>query len=244
MQTDAAQVVQGAQADVTTAAVPAIVDVRSAVDAIAPPPPEPTCDVPPDAVALIVRYEITSAAYYAAHLQMPVWPGESSGVTWGVGYDGGTQTRARIAADWRRHEQAARLVATSGVVGAPARALAAQLADVRTPFPYASEVFAAATLPSYCTLTARTFQNGWDVLPPTARGALVSTVINRGASMLGDRRREMRTIRDVCVPAADVECIARELRSMTRLWVGTSIENGMRARYEATAVLAEQGTRS
>lgn len=234
----AAVEIAATQADVAAAAVPAIVDARDAVDAVAPTPPPSGCQTHPDAVALIVRYEVTSPTYYTARLQSPVWPGEQSGVTWGIGYDGGQQTRSRIAADWRDHAQVDRLAATSGIVGLPARTLIPSLADVRTPYVMAADVFGASTLPSYCALAARTFARGWDSLPPRAQGALIATIYNRGAGMQGDRRREMRELRDECVPAGDVQCIAREMHSMVRLWVGTPIEVGMRDRYEASAELA------
>lgn len=58
--------------------------------------------------------------------------------------------------------------------------------------------------------------------------------------MAGDSRREMKTIRDVCLPASDSACVARELRSMCRLWRGTSIEAGLCARREAEAKLSEK----
>jgi hypothetical protein len=56
--------------------------------------------------------------------------------------------------------------------------------------------------------------------------------------MAGERRREMRAIRDDCVPAADTACIAAQLRAMARLWVGPDIEGGMRRRRHAEAALA------
>ncbi len=234
----AADGVQAAQAVASEAAVPAVIEIREAVEFVAPPPENAPCSVDPAAVALIIRYEITSPGYYSARLEAPVWPGGQSGVTWGVGYDGGHQTRTRILDDWRVHDQVERLAMTAGVIGTPARGLARSMVDVRTPYPMAAEVFEASTLPSYCDLTARTFRNGWEDLPSRARGALVATVYNRGAAMQGDRRREMRAIRDECVPAADVQCIAHQLRSMPRLWAGKPIEAGLRARYEATAALA------
>jgi len=39
------------------------------------------------------------------------------------------------------------------------------------------------------------------------------------------------------VPAADYECMRRELLAMTRHWAGTEVEAGMRNRYTATAAL-------
>jgi len=237
--TDAAAEVSGAQTVAAEATVPAVVDIREAVEVVAPAPYVPPCDVHPDAVALIIRYEVTSPAYYSARLEAPIWPGAQSGVTWGVGYDGGHQTRNRILGDWHRHTHAERLASTAGVIGPRAKDLIPALADARTPYVLAADVFAASTLPTYCDLTARTFHRGWDDLPVRARGALVATVYNRGTAMQGDRRREMRVIRDECVPTGDVGCIARELRSMPRLWAGTPVEAGLRARYLATAALAE-----
>jgi hypothetical protein len=230
-----------AQASAADSIVPAIVAVRDAIEPALPaPPPPPSATVDPRATALIVQFEIRSPSYYAAHLQSPVWPGAQSGVTWGIGYDGGQQTRARIASDWHMHAQVERLVATSGVVGVDAGELARSMRDVRTPFDLAERVFTGSTLPAYRALAARAYRRGWDELSPVAQGALVATVYNRGAGMAGDRRREMRTLRDECVPRHDYACMAAQFRSMTRLWRGTTIEVGMRERYEATARLVEQ----
>ena len=52
----------------------------------------PQDHVSPAAVAHIVRWEITSPAYYDKRLRWPIWPGGASGVTWCIGYDGGHQT--------------------------------------------------------------------------------------------------------------------------------------------------------
>lgn len=227
------------QASVAQDAAPAVVAVREVVEADMPAAPAHAPPIDARAISLIVRYEITSPSYYVAHLQAPVWPGEQSGVTWGIGYDGGQQTRTRIAEDWHAHPQVLRLVATSGVVGPPARALLPGLRDVLTPYPLAEAIFAEATLPAYHALSARTFRKGWDNLRPTAQGALTATVYNRGAGMSGDRRREMRALRDDCVPRQDYACMASQFRAMERLWIGTPIAVGMRDRYEATARLAE-----
>jgi hypothetical protein len=227
------------QSAAVAATVPAVVAVREAVESVAPVAPQRTAPIDAAAVALIVRYEVTSPAYYTNHLMAPVWPGAQSGVTWGVGYDGGQQTRARIMEDWHAHPQVRRLAETSGIAGPQARVLLPALRDVLTPFPLAQDVFAISTLPAYHDMTARAFHQGWDDLRPTAQGALVATVYNRGAGMAGERRREMRALRDDCVPRHDYACMASQFRAMERLWNGTSIEAGMRLRYEATARLAE-----
>ena len=113
-----------------------------------------------------------------------------------------------------------------------------------TPLDMAERVFIETALPAYHALTARTFRNGWDRLPPNAQGALVATVYNRGAAMAAgkspnDPRKEMRHLRDVCVPAGDVQCMAEQFLAMRRLWPPNSEGGkGLQRRYTATAKLA------
>lgn len=219
--------------------------ILAAVEALEPltlaaPPPEPrSAACRRAAAALILRWEITSPAWYDRRLRFPVWPGGASGVTWGVGYDGGHQTRAVIEGDWQAHEHRGRLGQTAGITGSRAKAALPAYRDIATPFPYAAEVFETRSLVEYERRAERAFRNGFEALRPNACAALVSLVYNRGAAMTGDSRREMRAIRDKCVPAQDYACIAREIRSMTRLWRGAANENGLTARRESEALLAE-----
>lgn len=237
------------QETAAAAIVPAVLQLQEAVQetiqealpepapvtAAAPAPPL----VSPAGVALIVRWEVTSPAVYTRKYERPVWPGGASGATIGIGDDLGHQTRYTIGASWAQHAQLDRLLPAAGVIGQSARQLVGALRDVRTPYPLAEEVFASSVLPRYHGLTRRTFANGWDGLIPAAQDSLVSTVYNRGASMAGGRRAEMRVLRDQCVPAADYACMAKQYRSMCRLWQGTPEGKGLCARYEATARFVE-----
>lgn len=204
------------------------------------PPPEPRdAACRRAAAALTLRWEVTSPAFYRKRLQLPVWPGGASGVTWGIGYDGGHQTRPVIVDDWLDHAQVDRLGSTAGVTGRDAQAVLPRFRDIATPFDHASRVFEERSLVEYERRTERAFRNGFTDLRPNACGAMVSLVYNRGAAMTGDSRREMRNIRDKCMPTQDYACIAAELRSMKRLWRGTVNENGLSARREAEAILVE-----
>jgi hypothetical protein len=49
------------------------------------------------AIDLIVMEEVSSQAAYTKLYQGPTWPGGASGVTIGIGYDGGYSTPAVIA---------------------------------------------------------------------------------------------------------------------------------------------------
>lgn len=204
------------------------------------PPPEPRdAACRRAAAALIVRWEVSSPAFYRKRLERPIWPGGASGITWGIGYDGGHQTQAVIADDWHEHEAVDRLATTAGITGRQARSILGRYRDIRTAFDYASRVFEERSLVEYERRTERAFRNGFADLRPNACAALVSLVFNRGASMTGDSRREMRNIRDNCVPKQDYACIAAELRKMCRLWRGAVNERGLCARREAEAILAE-----
>lgn len=220
----------------------AVADVRGAVQAVLPL--APVVDRPEDrvsdaAVAHIIRWEITSPAYYERRLRSPIWPGGASGVTWCVGYDGGHQSAPVIRRDWAGHRAVARLATTAGITGTKARDVLPRYRDIVTPYDYCARIFRDVTLPAYHRLARRTFADGWELLPEDAQGTLTATVYNRGSSMVGSRRSEMVTLRDVCVPRGDVRCMAAQYRAMCRIWRGTINEAGLCGRYNDAARLAE-----
>lgn len=167
------------------------------------------------------------------------WPGGSSGITIGIGYDLGYVTVDQFESDWNGHVSSPsleRLRTAIGIIGLNARNRAPHFSDIRINRPDAEEVFSERTLP-LCRFRASQAFPGLDQLPNDAQGALVSLVFNRGTSMNGDRRREMRAIRDA-VPRGDLREIAAQLRSMKRLWIGKGLD-GLLARREAEAALVE-----
>ena len=188
---------------------------------------------------LILDFEVSGGEpYYDKHLQSPIWPGAASGVTIGVGYDLGYNSTATINSDWGQHLDAGvlnRLLTTAGKTGQAAKAVLSSVKDVKVPWPAAFAVFQAVTIPKFTALARKAFP-GFDSLDPNCQGALVSLVFNRGASMDGPRRVEMRAIRDL-VPHKNYAGIAEQLRKMKRLWIGTDIEKGMSRRRDAEADL-------
>jgi GH24 family phage-related lysozyme (muramidase) len=171
------------------------------------------------------------------------WPGGMSGITIGIGYDLGYVTVDQFESDWGEllaTGARARLAGCVGLRGIRARNRAAGLGDIRVSRARAEQVFAEKTLPAMVQRTERAFP-GFERLPEDARGALVSLVYNRGASMVDDspqdRRREMRAIRDA-VARGDLLAIAGQLRAMERLWEGRHLD-GLIARREAEARLVE-----
>lgn len=238
-----------AQRGLANAAIPAIVALREAVESALPPSASErgpvSSPVSPAAVAFIVKHEIISEAYYARALQGFACPGDRSGPTCGIGSDLGVQTRATIRDVWSIHPQVERMVGASRQVGFTAcRAWRLDHIDIRTPLQMAQQVFATRLLPRYHRLAAQAFRDGWDLLPPDAQGGLVATVYVRGASFEDapgtQMRKEMRVIRDVCVPAGDVHCIASQHRAMCPRFAGRKDQAGLCRRFNDTAALIER----
>ena len=195
---------------------------------------------------LIVQSEISSEAIYNAKYKNPIWPKSESGITVGIGYDLGFETAAGIEADWKDLISAAdvsRLKAVAGKKGINARdALAANSGGIKSvsiPFDIAKTVFYMNSLPGYARTTKSAYPD-IATLPPDAQAALLSIVYNRGASLTGDRRREMKNIVPL-VTRGDLAGIAAEIRSMKRLWT-TPDTKGLVIRREKEAVLVENAT--
>jgi GH24 family phage-related lysozyme (muramidase) len=62
-------------------------------------------------------------------------------------------------------------------------------------------------------------------------------VFNRGPGMDGERRREMRAVRDA-VAEKDLREIVRQIRAMKRIWEGQGLD-GLLRRRDAEADLIE-----
>ena len=192
----------------------------------------------------IVRFEVGSEAAYEKKYRRPIWPGGESGVTAGIGYDLGMSGEAAIRDDWRGQVSDADLellASVARIVGAAAKAALARVRSVDVPLFAARQVFAVRTLPRYAQATRKVFPGVQD-LPADAQSALLSLVFNRGASLAGNRREEMRAIRDL-VPSRDLTGIAGQLRAMTRLWEGMGLPGLIRRRRDE-ADLVEQAART
>ena len=192
------------------------------------------------ALDLIIACEITSAEYYNRVECHPSWPGGDSGVTIGIGYDLGMGTEAQFREDWAGLLPDAvmdSLAATCGVHGAVAKAMAVYRYALTIPLSAATSVFMARSIPQAIDATVRAFP-GSRALPPDCFGALVSLVFNRGGSLVGDRRREMRQIM-LALPSHP-ELVPDLIRSMKRLWEGQGLD-GLLARRDAEAELFEKG---
>lgn len=167
------------------------------------------------------------------------WPGGESGITIGIGYDLGYESSGDFEKDWKARlgdDDFTTLTQVCGLKGAQAQAKASGLKTIKIKDADAEQVFLERSVPKYQALTRQAFP-GVDNLPADAQGALFSLVYNRGTSMNGDSRTEMRAIRDA-VPNGDLKEIANQLRAMKRLWVGKGLD-GLLKRRDAEADLVE-----
>jgi hypothetical protein len=195
-------------------------------------------------LALLVQFEVSSKAHYVGRLRRPTWPGETSGVTIGIGYDLGMTPTPQILSDWRHQLSdiaVARLATAQGITGEPAAVLARSLSDIEVSFEAAEAVFYRCTLPRFAKLTRTTFPR-CQTLPPDAQGMLLSLVYNRGAALSGPRRREMAELRaHLAGRTPDLVVIAGLFEAMTRLW---PVGSGLVSRRRREAALIRGAARS
>lgn len=201
--------------------------------------PEPCASLPTQGVTFIAREEIGSRDRYDQVYSRPCWPGGESGVTIGIGYDLKFVDAARLASEWSLLPPTTRSILAPVLGKAGSRALANSVAAAVIPFIDAWGVFTGNTLPSYVNKAVATFP-GCQALPPLCKSALISLVYNRGFSLDGDRRLEMKAIHDLIAnnqwPAVPVQ-----FEAMKRLWPNT---RGLRDRRDREANLWREGLKA
>lgn len=196
---------------------------------------------------LIIKYEVGSKQHYDAKLQrpeVPAWQTTVSGVTVGFGVDMGHMTKEQIGAALDGHIPGCMVEALkscSGFKGKSAyyNALPRVRNTVVVPWPAAVAIFEKDTLPRFTQQTKDAFRLSRGQLHPDENGSLLSIVFNRGGSMSGDKRIEMRAIRDD-IGKGKAETVPGHIRSMKRLWSYTALK-GLHLRRDAEANLFYQG---
>ena len=160
-----------------------------------------------------------------------------SGVTVGIGYDCGQVKASRIIADWRDYiglPQAQRLSATAGLRKQAALKEAVKMQDLVIPVDVALSQWYEKALPDYARQTAGIYPNIVN-LHPYEQTCLVSLVFNRGTSLVGDRRKEMKAL-VAATNLNDDKAMGKLFRDMKRLWPDT---RGLRIRRDLEADFIE-----
>jgi hypothetical protein len=190
------------------------------------------------AIDLIIQFEVGGRNYYDKVLQKPSWPGGASGITIGLGYDIGYETEKQFLSDWSANLNlnfVNALKPLCGLTGEKARLmLKGEVLNVRVPYNIAYDVFVNKDIPRYYAMTKKIYPQ-LETLNEDTQGALVSMVYNRGASLAGDSRKEMKAIVDL-VAKQDYHGIAEEIEKSKRLWEHKGLD-GLVLRREAEADL-------
>jgi hypothetical protein len=197
--------------------------------------PEPYPQLDTDGLAFIALEETGGLSYYEQYTRWPQFPGEASGITIGVGYDLRWNSAGDFLSLWSEHLpqiMLSELLKDIGKPGSTERTRMLRQLGIEVPFKKAWPVFIKKTIPRFYNETLAIYPS-LEHLPGLCRCALVSIVYNRGNSLEGDRRREMRAIRAI-LAAADNEHPDRtkmksilfgvedQIISMKRLWVPSS----------------------
>ena len=160
-----------------------------------------------------------------------------SGVTVGIGYDCGQATAQKIMNDWSAYippAQAQRLAATAGLKKQAALTESNKMQDIIIPIEAALKQWYEKKLPATAKETARIYPNIAN-LHPYEQTCLISLVFNRGASLDGDRRKEMKDL-VAATNLDDDKAMGKLFRDMKRLWPDT---RGLQIRRDLEADFIE-----
>jgi len=192
-------------------------------------------------LSLLLQYEVGGGkSYYEKYLSKFTWPGGASGPTIAIGVDCAYYTETELAKifDFLPSNQLSQIQEASGKTGARGKEYTKKLRafGININWEQALTIFNTLTWPKFSKLAEKTFP-GLSDLHPDAYGAVVSLVFNRGTSLKGDSRREMVNIKNL-IPKKDYKKIAKEFRSMKRIWLGKGLD-GLLDRRESEAKLIE-----
>ncbi len=210
---------------------------------------EPTLSLPVSAESrdMIIYYEVGGKSYYEKSLskpEVPAWQTTSSGVTVGFGVDVGQMTEAQIDNAFTGTLSPVMISALQSVRGLKGRSafyngLPKVKNVVLVTWDQATSIFERDTLPRFTKQTKIAFDIDADQLHPSCNGALTSIVFNRGGSMAGDSRIEMREIKYE-LNAEHYELVPGLIQKMKRLWSYTTLK-GLHLRRDAEAAMFLKG---
>lgn len=190
-----------------------------------------------DGVNAIIEFEVGTEGYYNKNLISVIRPKtDDSGCTFGVGYDVGFVTEPELVRDWAGYVSDDDLSAMKkciGKHGAMADEVKGHASTVRIPYSVAVRQFVERTLPKWID-RARALWPNFNSLKPNQRAALTSIAFNRGTSLEGRRRDEMRAI-VATLANNNLAPVPRLIRSMSR-W--HTLE-GLRIRRHREAAMFE-----
>ncbi len=190
---------------------------------------------------LVLYYEVGGESGYRRRYHRPVRPPGASGITIGFGYDVGHHPMSQVRDAWRPRLSSgdfSKLSRTVGLKGSRAQNMLHTVREIEIPWEQADEVYRLQTVPKYARWVLSIYA-GIEKVHPHCFGALFSLVYNRGRSLRGNRRREMKNIRNH-IRNENFDRIPDEIRAMKRIWAGRNLK-GLLKRRDAEARLFQLG---
>lgn len=193
----------------------------------------------------IVKFETGGRRYFESRYLRPQWPGYSSGVTIGFGYDLGYHTKQQIRDDWEgvaSPKEIHAMLQVQGTTGSSARYRASAIrSQVHIDWHESQQVFETVTIPRWCDITAKAYRIERGQLHPHAAGALVGNTFNRGPGMSKTgKKREKWLIREA-ISRRDYRIIPDLFRAQRKYWPKSSGPNGLQQRRSEEAELFQMG---
>ena len=194
-----------------------------------------------NALDLILEYEVGGGkSYYDKFLAKPTWPGGASGFTLGIGVDCAYYTTQELEKlfHFLPKNQLEIVKNASGKKALQGKEYTQKYKNsgIVITWDQAINMFNELTWSKFSRLAEKTFPE-LDKLCDDAYGAIVSLVFNRGSSLVGDSRLEMKKIKNL-IPQKKYKEIANQIRNMKRLWIGKNLD-GLLSRREDEAKLVE-----
>jgi len=190
---------------------------------------------------LLLKHEVGGGQkYYEKYLSSFTWPGGASGPTIGIGIDCAYYSKEELAEmfNYLDEDHLKLVINASGKTGESGRVYTRKLraAGIRMSWEKAVEIFEEKTWIKFSKLAEKIYPD-LKYLCEDAYGAIVSIVFNRGASLSGASRLEMKNLINL-ISSKNYNGIAAEIRKMKRLWVGKNMD-GLLKRREDEASLVE-----
>lgn len=190
---------------------------------------------------LLLKHEVGGGkAYYEKYLSGFTWPGGASGPTIAIGIDCAYYTKSELEKifNFLSKEQIELIKNSSGKTGLSGKEYTKTLAksNIKVSWDQALEIFNNITWPKFSKM-AESIYPELNTLCDDAYGSIVSIIFNRGTSLKGDSRSEMRNLKNF-ISKKSYKNIANEIRKMKRLWIGKNLD-GLIKRREDEALLVE-----
>jgi hypothetical protein len=187
---------------------------------------------------LIIEPEVSSEAVYNQRFTAPIWPGGTSGITIGLGYDIGHQNQLQVQKDLAglcSPAEIERISKYCGVIGIKCKQYLYDLRTFHFSWDKACKLFYYTSIKRYARMAANCYDE-LETLHPYEQTAIVGLVYNRGVSLKGDRRKEMVQLVHA-IKEDDDKLMATLIRNMKRLW--GEDQRGLRIRREKEAYYIE-----